>query len=528
MTARLRLDDRLAALDEALARGAERLDPDEETRLRAVRAKAGDRLARGDRAVVVALAGGTGSGKSSLFNALAGAPLAEVGARRPVTADPRALAVGDPEASGPVLDWLDVQARHHVAADDERPDGLVLIDLPDHDSVERAHQVTVDRFVSRVDVLVWVVDPLKYAQRALHAEYLRTLATHAEVTLVVLNQADRLSPEDRATVEADLRALLDAEGLPRARVLVTSATDGDGVDALRSELADEVRERHAIAARIAADIRAASAEVRDTVSPMPRPVTDAGPAVATAVGSAVGLDGMAADAERAYVDDARHATRPLVSGLLVALLARVIRPLRRWRSERARRRAVALRVPTGELPVGLRHALLELVDGATEDAAPRWRPQLRALVEARARELTAALARDLDRVEIAPRRRRWWFPVRLLWTTAEVVALAGATWLVVLGVVAWLQLPAPPTPDAAGGVPLPTALLLGGAFTWLLIAWVRRSLVRRGARRHRRRVADEVAADLRVRTGVTVLAPLTEEIDALRDLDAALERAASG
>ena len=52
---------------------------------------------------------------------------------------------------------------------------------------------------------------------------------------------------------------------------------------------------------------------------------------------------------------------------------------------------------------------------------------------------------------------------------AEAVALAGAGWLTALAVVAWLQLPALPTPDAIGDVPWPTALLLGGFAVRLLL-----------------------------------------------------------
>ena len=43
---------------------------------------------------VVALAGATGSGKSSLFNALVGADVATVGARRPTTVTPHRRGVG--------------------------------------------------------------------------------------------------------------------------------------------------------------------------------------------------------------------------------------------------------------------------------------------------------------------------------------------------------------------------------------------------------------------------------------------------
>ena len=64
---------------------------------------------------VVALAGATGSGKSSLFNALVGADVATIGARRPTTSLPTAAIWGDADASE-LLDWLAVDTRHVVEA----------------------------------------------------------------------------------------------------------------------------------------------------------------------------------------------------------------------------------------------------------------------------------------------------------------------------------------------------------------------------------------------------------------------------
>jgi hypothetical protein len=76
------------------------------------------------------------------------------------------------------------------------------------------------------------------------------------VTLVVLNQVDTLSPEQAADCEADLRRLLDAEGLTETAVLVTSALTGAGLDELRLSLASTVAARHAVTDRITADIDA--------------------------------------------------------------------------------------------------------------------------------------------------------------------------------------------------------------------------------------------------------------------------------
>src|SRR5690625_1159100 len=147
---------------------------------------------------VVALAGATGSGKSSLFNALSGMDISRVGVRRPTTSEPVACVWGTVGVA-PLLDWLGVPRRHQIAresvldsGEQDELDGLVLIYLPDYDSTHREHRDVVEHFVEMVDLFVWVLDPQKYADAALHDQYLKPLAEHRAVTLVVLNQVDRL------------------------------------------------------------------------------------------------------------------------------------------------------------------------------------------------------------------------------------------------------------------------------------------------------------------------------------------------
>src|SRR3954467_75772 len=164
------------------------------------------RLAVSGAATVVALAGATGSGKSSTFNALTGTDLATVGVRRPTTSTALACSFGE-DAAEELLDWLAIPRRHALEADPRLSSGLddlVLLDLPDHDSTEVAHRLEVDRLVQLVDMLVWVVDPQKYADAALHERYLRRLATHGDVMVVVLNHVDELDSARQPEVLSDL------------------------------------------------------------------------------------------------------------------------------------------------------------------------------------------------------------------------------------------------------------------------------------------------------------------------------------
>jgi GTP-binding protein EngB required for normal cell division len=261
-----RLPARLASLTELTRIGASRagsdgfsqeLVSDAENLLR----RSGERMRMSASHTVVALAGGTGSGKSSLFNALSGANFSPAGVTRPTTKHLHACVWGM-EGAAPLLDWLSVQRRHRYArasALDEGEaslTGLLLLDLPDHDSVVTGSAAMVDRLVKLADMLVWVLDPLKYADASVHRRYLVPLAGRAAVTLVVLNQADTLSPDQVTDCENDLRRLLDAEGLMETPVLVTSAVTGAGLDDLRRALARAVAIKRAASDRITADIDA--------------------------------------------------------------------------------------------------------------------------------------------------------------------------------------------------------------------------------------------------------------------------------
>lgn len=257
-------------------------------------ADARERLSR--RYTTVAIAGATGSGKSSLFNALAGTRLSQAGMRRPTTATPVACSwevpgagpadglldrLGIPPSTRrlmrPESDWrgrIDEGARSEL-------EGLVLIDLPDHDSAAEGHREQVERLLRLVDAVVWVLDPEKYADAVLHERYLRPLAGYAEVTFIVLNQTDRLPGDATGAVLNDLRRLLDEDGMalgehgePGARVLATSALVGEGIDELRTELAGFVTERRAASLRLGADLDVVVERLRPEYA-VPGPVTAA-------------------------------------------------------------------------------------------------------------------------------------------------------------------------------------------------------------------------------------------------------------
>jgi predicted GTPase len=223
--------------------------------------RAGERLRLSGNHTVVALAGGTGSGKSSLFNALAGATFSPPGVTRPTTRHAHACVWGM-QGAAPLLDWLGVQRRHRYArasvldSGESDLDGLILLDLPDHDSVVAASMATVDRLSKLADMVIWVLDPQKYADAAVHNRYLIPLAGHAGVFAVVLNQLDVLSPQQAQDCGEDLRRLLDAEGLADTPLLGVSARSGLGLAELRDMLMETVSRNRMVGMRITADIDA--------------------------------------------------------------------------------------------------------------------------------------------------------------------------------------------------------------------------------------------------------------------------------
>ncbi|MDQ2623744.1 MAG: 50S ribosome-binding GTPase [Actinomycetota bacterium] len=298
------LAHRASEIDRALEIGRERLDPRVVEKVVEALAGVRERLALGVDHTVVALVGGTGSGKSSLFNALTDFEFADVGVTRPTTSKVTACTWGG--KADPLLEWLGVDLDRRIEresdllGDDEASlRGLVLLDLPDHDSIDPAHREVVDRLLPMVDLLVWVVDPQKYADDALHSGYLRRLAAHEAAMLVVLNQIDTVPADQRVGLAADVGRLLTEDGLHGVPVLSVSARTQEGVDTLRARLAAAVGRRSIAAERAGAELHDASALVATQVSDG-EPATFPREQFLDAVAEAAGLPAIA-DAVEAVV-----------------------------------------------------------------------------------------------------------------------------------------------------------------------------------------------------------------------------------
>ncbi|MFI2072715.1 MULTISPECIES: GTPase [Streptomyces] len=471
---------------------------------------------------VVALAGSTGSGKSSLFNALARAQLSEAGVRRPTTATPFSCAWTD-RADG-LLDRLGIPARARrqpVRPYDPALSGLVLLDLPDHDSAAVGHREQVDRLLGLVDAVIWVVDPEKYADAVLHERYLRPLAGYAEVTFVVLNQVDRLSTDAADQVLDDLRRLLDEDGLalgehgePGAAVLALSALTGEGVGELREALGAFTSRRSAAELRLTADVDGVSARLRRAYVADGRPgLTErARQEFEDRLAEAVGAQAAGLSAERAWRRDAERAC------------GTAFKRVRGWHDRlflgaRARHHTADDTEPVGYAAPQRRTASRPLVERAVralayEASAGLPGPWAQAVREAAARG-AEGLAEALDEVAAVAAetaatcvggtaravRPRWWAAIAAGQGVLLAMQLLGAAWLVGMF-----------TGDFGGPWWLPAELLAGGSLGGPVLAWCGRIAARGPARGYgletehrlrgaaagcgRARVLEPVAAEL--------------------------------
>jgi GTP-binding protein EngB required for normal cell division len=480
--------------------------------------RAGARLKLSRDHTVVALAGATGGGKSSIFNALAQMALSPVGVRRPTTGITRACVWGSADGAGKLLDWIGVVPRHRFVrespldADDEASlRGLVLLDLPDFDSVERSHRLEVDRLLGLVDLVVWVVDPQKYADRVVHTRYLREFHRHKDVTVVVLNHADRLPSAALPRVLDDLRRLLDDDGLGGVPVLATSAVQEATMADLRRLLERTVAERQAALRRLSGDL---DAIVDGLAAAVDRPAPDidvdkaTGRRLADALAGFAGVPAVAEATELAYRHRAAAVTGwPIVRGW------RKLRPdpLRRLHLPGPERPAVEGGVghveetppPVTSVPdpnaaqrsvVGLAvRAVAERAGGALPDP---WPAAVAAASRSRTVDLPDALDRAVSDTDLGfGRKPFWWRLVGFVQWLVTLAAIGGLLWLVAGYLVRALGLPPFDYPKV-GLVPLPTLLLLGGLVVGLLVAVLVKPIIGLGARRARRR------ADARLRAAV--------------------------
>lgn len=513
--------DKVVARVEALSRAVSecdgRSDPQAVARAARVVERIGQRTALSGDYTVVALAGSTGSGKSSLFNALTGTELAQAAARRPTTS--KAMAVGwGSELPNELLDWLDVGKRHLIVSHDQRLKPLVLLDLPDHDSTEDSHRATVDRLVETVDALIWVVDPQKYADASLHDGYLKPLADHSDVMMVVLNQVDRLPADQVTACLEDLRSLLDREGLHSSPVMAVSATRGDGVYELRDSLMATVGRKKAMMRRLDLDVRKAAKGLAEDLGPkVPAKMNNSlRDFVTEGLAEAAGVPVVVEGVREAWLRRGAMATGwPLVSWIS-RLRPDPLRGLQLGEDAAQNNpdavNADALPQASAVQAARVNQGLRKLVSQASQGMPPGW---VRAINQAAHRN-DQLLAEDLDKAiavtDLKVNKGAWWW---LLMTVLQWMMIAA----VVGGLVWWLAGPALAGSGVAGavaswlGVPAGAWIAVGGLLVGLLLSVLGRVFVRAGAESRADRAEKELLAAVDAVAAERVFDPVQSELD---------------
>ena len=509
------LNVRLTALAEAAELGRPYLPEDEISRVVEVATKGIDRIRHGTNHTVVAIAGATGSGKSSIVNRLAGAELSTSSVRRPTTSVTHAAVWGQDDA-GSLLDWLEIQRRHTVENPDPALDGLVLLDLPDHDSTAVEHRLEVDRLVKLVDVLIWVTDPQKYADEALHHGYIQPLASHAEVLRFLLNQAD-LIPDQVDNVTADLGRLLRQDGVADPTILPISARTGHGFEPFETLLAESVQARKSVVDRLNADIDGAVELLQRSTGSVDTKGKNRSFLI-SGLGQAAGAKEVAAVA-------AAHHRR---QGIL-----KMGWPLTRFVRRLGKRPLADLPGP-GRAPASKALTDTTLRDYAEKVSTPLskpWPSAVRKAASSRRDQLIDELRSSIGTAAVgAGRKPKWWTFVAWLQRGLAGVALAGLAWLLIVAVLGgFFQFDTepllPPTPEYEW-MPLPSALLLGGAVSGLLLGFIVRLPLGLAMNRRARRARKEVEASVENIADTLVIAPVDQLIGTQQNLEELLQKAA--
>ncbi|WP_449623627.1 GTPase, partial [Rothia mucilaginosa] len=462
---------------------------------------------------VIGFFGATGSGKSTLFNAIAGQNIALSAPTRPTTSTVQA-AIWEAEGSEELLDWLGIDKRVYpqtqaltaegntaegseaaggAAAPNAvtepapglfnrirravggrgemrtRTGGLILLDMPDFDSVTTTNRDLAARMMRYVDVLVWVVDPQKYADAVIHRDFMVPLAASGAQALCVLNQADKLAPAEVPAVLASLTRLLQAEGTDAhllAAPIAVSARTGEGVDVLRDLLAQVAAAKSLSLQRTDAQLHATASQLR----------TYAG-GEGTVLAGAYALDAEQKLVQACYTSS--HAEQVLQAAtasyrraagqhtgwILTRWMSRLkADPLRRLHlgqqdetksTSKAEKSAGMLGSDSENAPelvasslpplsaaqkAGMANAVRQYSKQMANRIDEPWKRSMKEAALSREAELPELLERDMMRIDYGlGRTRAPWVVFNALQWIALLSALAGVAWLTLISGMAYLQ-----------------------------------------------------------------------------------------
>jgi len=167
------------------------------------------RLLDPDGALVVAVVGGSGSGKSSLLNALARRRISPAGPLRPTTTHP---VVWSAEGLPPTLGgFAALVAGRCLVGDPAPPEGLILVDTPPPAVVGDDGRPAAVAVLEAADACVFVASGIRYADAA-GWELIDLAARRRLPTLFVLNRLP-VAPDIQNLLQEDFTRRLVARGV---------------------------------------------------------------------------------------------------------------------------------------------------------------------------------------------------------------------------------------------------------------------------------------------------------------------------
>lgn len=540
---------------------------------------------------VIGFFGATGSGKSTLFNAIAGQNIALSAPTRPTTSTVQA-AIWEAEGSEELLDWLGIDKRVYpqtqaLAAEGEASDGngagkhnkaggaaapnavtepapglfnrirravggrgemrtrtggLILLDMPDFDSVTTTNRDLAARMMRYVDVLVWVVDPQKYADAVIHRDFMVPLAASGAQALCVLNQADKLAPAEVPAVLASLTRLLQAEGTEAhllAAPIAVSARTGEGVDVLRDLLAQVAAAKSLSLQRTDAQLHATASQLRTYAGGEGTVLAgayalDAEQKLVKACYSSSQAEQVLQAATASYRRTAGQHTGWILTRWMSRLKADPLRRLHLGQQDETKSASKAEKsagmlgsdsenapeLVASSLPplsaaqkAGMANAVRQYSKQMAARIDEPWKRSIKEAALSREAELPELLERDMVRIDYGlGRTRAPWVIFNALQWIALLSALAGVGWLTLISGMAYLQIQLPPAPTPEGSpVPLPTLLLLLGVLLGIASAGVGRLLTAMGSRYYARKLRGRLQTGVEKAVQSCVVAPVQQE-----------------
>ena len=559
---------------------------------------------------VIGFFGATGSGKSTLFNAIAGQNIALSAPTRPTTSTVQA-AIWEAEGSEELLDWLGIDKRVYpqtqaLAAEGEttegneaggnnkatgnnksaggvaapnavtepapglfnrirravggrgemrtRTGGLILLDMPDFDSVTTTNRDLAARMMRYVDVLVWVVDPQKYADAVIHRDFMVPLAASGAQALCVLNQADKLAPAEVPAVLASLTRLLQAEGTEAhllAAPIAVSARTGEGVDVLRDLLAQVAAAKSLSLQRTDAQLHATASQLRTYAGGEGTVLAgayalDAEQKLVKACYTSSQAEQVLQAATASYRRTAGQHTGWILTRWMSRLKADPLRRLHLGQQDETKSASkteksagmlgsdsenapelVASSLPplSAAQKAGMANAVRQYSKQMAARIDEPWKRSMKEAALSREAELPELLERDMVRIDYGlGRTRAPWVIFNALQWIALLSALVGVGWLTLISGMAYLQIQLPPAPTPEGSpVPLPTLLLLLGILLGIASAGVGRLLTAMGSRYYSRKLRGRLQTGVEKAVQSCVVAPVQLEAKRLTSYRKALD-----